>query len=55
MVHDTLLGGFGRKILRRVYGAVQVDGVRRRSHNKELYSLFNDTYIIERIKINKDG
>jgi hypothetical protein len=25
--HEALLGGFERKILRRTYGAVQIDGV----------------------------
>jgi hypothetical protein len=36
--HEALLGGFERKILRRIYGAVQIDRVWRRHHNKELYS-----------------
>jgi hypothetical protein len=25
--HESLLGGFERKILRRVYGAIEIDGV----------------------------
>jgi hypothetical protein len=42
--HEALLGGFERRTLRRIYGAVQTDGVRERRYNKELYeySLFND-------------
>jgi hypothetical protein len=42
-----------RNILRKIYGAVQIDGVWRRCYNKELYNLFNDVDIIERIKINR--
>jgi hypothetical protein len=40
--HGPLLGGFERKILRRMYGTVQIGSVRRRRYTKELYSLFND-------------
>jgi hypothetical protein len=43
-----------REILRRMYGAIQTDGVWQRHYNKELYSLFN-VDIIKRIKINRDG
>jgi hypothetical protein len=49
--HGALLGDFERKILRRIYGAVQIDGVWRRRCNKKLYGLFNDVDIIKRIKI----
>jgi hypothetical protein len=35
--HEALLGGFEGKILRGIYGAVQIDGVWRRRHNQELY------------------
>jgi hypothetical protein len=41
-----------REILRRIYGAVKIDGVWRRCYNKQLFSLFNDVDIIKRIKIN---
>jgi hypothetical protein len=51
--HEVLLGGFERKILRRMYGAVQFDGVWQRHYNKELYSLFHDVDIIKRTKINR--
>jgi hypothetical protein len=50
--HEARLEGFERNILRRIYGAVQIDGVWRRRYSKELYSLFNDVDIIKRIKIN---
>jgi hypothetical protein len=48
--HEAPLGGFERKILRRICGALQVDGVRRTRYNKKLYNLFNDVDIIKRIK-----
>jgi hypothetical protein len=51
--HEALLGGFERKILRRICGALQVDGVWQRCYNQELCSLFNDVNIIKRIKINR--
>jgi hypothetical protein len=34
--HEALLGVSERKILRRIYGAVQTDGVWRRRYNKKL-------------------
>jgi hypothetical protein len=52
--HEAQLGGFVRKILRRICGAVQINGVWRRRNNKELYSLFNNVGIIERIKIGQN-
>jgi hypothetical protein len=48
--HEALLGGFERKILRKVYGEVQIDGIWPRHYNKELYRLCNDVDII---KINR--
>jgi hypothetical protein len=51
--HEVLLGGSERRILRRIYGAMQIDGVWRRRYDKELYSLFNDVVIIKRIKVNR--
>jgi hypothetical protein len=40
--HETLLGGFEGKILRRIYGSIQTDWVWRKRYNKELYSLLKD-------------
>jgi hypothetical protein len=51
--HEAPLGGFERTILRRIYGAVQTDGVWRRRYDKKLYGLFNDVDIMKRIKINR--
>jgi hypothetical protein len=51
--YEALLGAFKRKILRRIYAAIQIDGVSQRHYNKELYRLFNDVDIITRIKINR--
>jgi hypothetical protein len=48
--HGAFLGGFEGMILRRIYGAVQIDGVWRRHYNQELYSLFKDVEIITRLK-----
>jgi hypothetical protein len=45
--HETLIGGSERRILRRIYGAVQTHGVWRRRYNKKLYNLFNDDDIIK--------
>jgi hypothetical protein len=42
--HEALLGGY-KRILRKIYGAVQIDGVWRRRY------LLN-VYIIKKIKIN---
>jgi hypothetical protein len=43
---------FERKILRRVYEAVQIYGFWRRRYNKELCTLFNNVDVIKSIKIN---
>jgi hypothetical protein len=51
--HEALLGGSERRILRRICGAVQIDGVWRRRYNKKVYSLFNDVDTIKRIKISR--
>jgi hypothetical protein len=46
------LGGFERKILRIIHGAIKIDSVWR-SRYKELYSLLNKVDIIKRIKTNR--
>jgi hypothetical protein len=51
--HEALLAGFEEKIFRSIYGAVQIDEVRRRHNNKELYSLFKSVDIIKRITIKR--
>jgi hypothetical protein len=43
--HEALLGGFERKILRRI--SVQIEGVWRRCYSQKLYSLFNDVDTIK--------
>jgi hypothetical protein len=50
---EALPGGFERKTLGRIYGAVQIGGVWQRLYHQELYSLFNDVDIIKIIKINR--
>jgi hypothetical protein len=46
------LEALGERFLRRIYGAVKIDGVWQRRYNKELYSVFNDD-IIKQIKISR--
>ena len=50
-----MLNTFGRKILRRIYGPTQ-EGVRWRPRwNSELYSLYDESNIVEDIKIRRLG
>jgi hypothetical protein len=50
--HEALLAGSETEILRRIYGAVQIDGAwRKRHNNREICYLLNDADIIRRIKI----
>ncbi|XP_073814500.1 uncharacterized protein [Musca autumnalis] len=44
---------FERKILRKIYGPICVDGEYRRRMNIELYQLYNDINIVERIEIQR--
>jgi hypothetical protein len=44
-----------RKILRRIYGPTQEEGLWRPQWNNELYSLYNDLNIMEDIKIRRLG
>jgi hypothetical protein len=51
--HEALLGGFERKILRRICGGVETDCVWQKHYNKKLYGLFINADILKRIKINR--
>ena len=47
------MGVFERKVLRKIFGPVCVDGVYRRRWNNELYELYDDTDIVKRIKLQR--
>ncbi|CAG9834596.1 unnamed protein product, partial [Diabrotica balteata] len=48
-----MLGCFERKILRRIYGAVNENGVWRRRYNFELYRIYQEPDIVKHIKIGR--
>ena len=50
---EALLGVFERKILRKIYGPICVNGEYRRRMNQELYELYPDMHIVKRIKIQR--
>jgi hypothetical protein len=50
---EQMLNTFERKILRRIYGRTQERGCWRPRWNNELYSLYNESNIVEDIKIRR--
>jgi endonuclease/exonuclease/phosphatase family metal-dependent hydrolase len=49
---ENLLGCFERKILRKIYGPVQLDqGIYRRRYNDELYNLYQEPDVVTKIKV----
>ncbi|CAG9827498.1 unnamed protein product [Diabrotica balteata] len=48
-----MLGCFERKILRRISGAVNENGVWRRRYNFELYKIYQEPDIVKHIKIGR--
>lgn len=50
---EAVLGVFERKILRKIYGPICVDGEYRCRMNNELYELFTDIDIVKRIKLQR--
>ena len=51
---EAALGVFERKILRKIYGPLRVgNGEYRRRWNDELYELYNDMDIVQRIKVQR--
>jgi hypothetical protein len=46
-----MLGSFGTKILRSIFGATQESGLWRRRYNFELYRLYKEPGIVKAIKI----
>jgi hypothetical protein len=53
--HEALLRCFERKVLRKIYGAVQIYAFWRIRYNKELYSLFNYVDIIKMNRLKSAG
>ncbi|XP_073848775.1 uncharacterized protein [Musca autumnalis] len=49
----AVLGVFERKILRKIYGPICVDGEYRRRMNHELYQLYKDMNIVKRIEMQR--
>lgn len=50
---EAVLGVFERKILRKIYGPICVDGEYRCRMNHELYELYADIDIVKRIKLQR--
>ena len=50
---EAVLGVFERKILRKIYGPICVEGEYRCRMNHELYELYADIDIVKRIKIQR--
>ena len=50
---EKSLASFERKILRRIFGPLCVDGVYRRRMNFELYEIFDDMDVVKRIKLRR--
>jgi hypothetical protein len=46
----ALLVGFERAIVRRIDGAVQIDGVWRRRYSNQLYNLFTEVVLMKIMK-----
>jgi hypothetical protein len=43
--NEIALNTFERKILRKLYGPIQENGILRKRYNHELYNLYNDVEI----------
>lgn len=50
---EAALGVFERKILRKIYGPICIDGEYRRRMNHELYHLYSDIDIVRRIELQR--
>ena len=50
---ENALGVFERKILRQIFGAVNIDGEWRRRYNSELYQLYRDVDIVKKLKVRR--
>ena len=52
-VDEAALGVFERKIIRKIYGSICVDGEYRHRMNHELYQLFSDIDIVRHIELQR--
>jgi hypothetical protein len=50
---EELLERFERKVIREIFGAIEENGEWRRRYNRELYLLYNDIRVVQRIKIER--
>jgi hypothetical protein len=51
--NERRLGLFERKVLRCIFGAKQENGTWRKRYNHELYEIFNDSNIVNYIKVKR--
>ena len=52
-INERRLGLFERRVLRRIFGAKQENGIWRKRYNYELYEMFNDSDIVVHIKVKR--
>ena len=50
---EKLIYTFERKILKRIYGPINENGIWRMRHNKEIYDLFNEPKISTLVKLKR--
>ena len=50
---EKSLGTFERKILRKIFGPICIDGEYRRRMNIELYELYDDVELVRRVKLQR--
>jgi len=51
--HENLLATFERKVLRKIFGAVNVNGTWRHRYNFEIYKIYKEADVITYIKVNR--
>jgi hypothetical protein len=52
-LHENRLAIFERKVLRKIMGAVNINGTWRHRYNSELYKMYSEADIINYIKVNR--
>lgn len=51
--HENRLAIFERKVLRKILGAVNINGTWRHRYNSELYKMYREADIVNYIKVNR--